>query len=43
MEDLARRYNTEDMVISASMHPERLGLIYEAITDRCQAPAQEKG
>ncbi|AHH17580.1 hypothetical protein NONO_c27880 [Nocardia nova SH22a] len=42
MDDLARRYNTDDMVISESMHPERLGLIYEAITDRHEAPAQAK-
>ncbi|MDA3644252.1 hypothetical protein LZ318_31435 [Saccharopolyspora indica] len=31
VDELAKRYNTPDMVISEALHPERLGLIFEAM------------
>ncbi|WP_199743000.1 DUF4286 family protein [Nocardia stercoris] len=34
---LAARYNTADMVISTALHPQRLGLIFEAVTGRLEA------
>lgn len=34
---LAERYNTPDMVISEALHPERLGLIFEAMGPRLEA------
>ncbi|GEM31280.1 hypothetical protein NN3_22870 [Nocardia neocaledoniensis NBRC 108232] len=34
LDELARRYDTADMVMSSALAPERLGLIYEAITER---------
>ncbi|MEV6062913.1 hypothetical protein [Nocardia asteroides] len=38
LDELTRRYDTADMVMSKALAPERLGLIYEAITERL-APA----
>lgn len=34
---LAARYNTPEMVISEALHPERLGLIFEAMGPRLEA------
>ncbi|MEU3528768.1 hypothetical protein AB0E62_33800 [Streptomyces sp. NPDC038707] len=36
---LAARYNTPEMVISEALHPQRLGLIFEAVGPRVEAKA----
>ncbi|GHB73376.1 hypothetical protein GCM10010377_74770 [Streptomyces viridiviolaceus] len=36
---LAERFNTPAMVISEALHPERLGLLFEAMTPRLEAQA----
>ncbi|QEV36029.1 hypothetical protein CP977_30870 [Streptomyces cinereoruber] len=36
---LAARYNTPEMIISEALHPERLGLLFEAMGPRLEAKA----